>query len=123
MSECLAEETGGNAGIEQQGVPKKKKGFVVGFRDSVEFLDKSWRNSMKDLMGGEKVVPLCCATPWFLSFAVHGLLVRSCLETASELPSTIGLNCVDFVSVHLEILDGLLHREGRIVLVLEEEDQ
>ena len=35
----------------------------------------------------------------------------------------IGLDIADFVAVHLEVLNCLLHRKRSVVLVLEEEDQ
>ena len=92
MSKCLAEEARGDAGVEQQGVSKEQKGLVVSFRDTVELLDVRRRNSVKDLMRGKKLIPLCCAAPWFLSFAVYGLLASRCFEAASELATAIGVN-------------------------------
>ena len=116
MGKSFAEEARGDAGVEQQRVSKEQEGLVITFRDAVELLDVSRRNSVKNLVGGKKFIPLRCAAPWCLSFAMHGLLAGRCLLAASELASTIGLNVTDFVAVHLEIFDCLLHREGSLVL-------
>ena len=89
----------------------------------MELLDVRRRNSVKYFMGGKKIVPLCCAAPGFLSFAVHGLLASRRLEASPELATAIGVNIFDSVSMHIEIFDGLLHGEGGIVLVLQEEYQ
>ena len=40
--------------------------------------------------------------------------------SASKLASTVGLNCLYDVAMHVEVIDGLLHGKDGVVLVLQE---